>query len=83
MIQNTCKYYHKLIIYQDTKFHYRILDHYSLLYLIYQVYKIGKNVNATLSLLSLGPERKVKFYSGYFVNGYMFYTEEYGQGRKR
>jgi hypothetical protein len=82
MIQNTCKYYHKLIIYQDIKFCYRILDHYSLLYLIHQVYKIGKNVNATLSLLSLGPERKVKFYSGYFVNGYMFHTEEYGQGTK-
>ncbi|KAL3568114.1 hypothetical protein D5086_030765 [Populus alba] len=36
----------------------------------------------SLSSLSLGPERKVKCYNGYFVNGYVFHTEEYGQGRK-
>jgi hypothetical protein len=24
----------------------------------------------------------VKFYKGNFVNGYVFHTEEYGQGRK-
>jgi hypothetical protein len=35
-----------------------------------------------LSSLSLGPERKCKCYNGYFVNGYVFHTEEYGQGRK-
>jgi len=29
-----------------------------------------------LSSLSLGPERKVKCYNGYFVNGYVFHTEE-------
>ena len=36
----------------------------------------------SLSLLSLGLERKVKCYNGYFVNGYVFHTEEYGYGRK-
>jgi hypothetical protein len=49
----------------------------SLLYLIYQVYKLGRNVSATLSLLSLGLERKVKCNNGYFINGYVFYTKEY------
>jgi len=45
---------------------------------LYQVYKLGGNAIATLSLLSLGSERKVKCYNKYFVNGYMFHTEEYG-----
>jgi len=36
----------------------------------------------SLSSLSLGPERKVKCYNRYFVNGYVFHTEEYGHGRK-
>jgi len=36
----------------------------------------------SLSLLGLDPERKVKCYNGYFVNGYVFHTEEYGHGRK-
>jgi len=36
----------------------------------------------SLSLLCLGPERKVKCYNGYFVNGYVFHTEEYSHGRK-
>ena len=36
----------------------------------------------SLSLLNLDPERKVKCYNGYFVNGYVFHTEEYGSGRK-
>jgi len=31
----------------------------------------------SLSSLSLSPERKVKCYNGYFVNGYVFHTEEY------
>jgi len=48
------------------------------LYLMYQVYKMGKNASAILSLLSLGPKRKVKCYNGYFVNGYVFHTKEYG-----
>jgi len=30
----------------------------------------------------LDPERKVKSYNRYFVNGYIFHTEEYGHGRK-
>ena len=41
-----------------------------------------RNASAALSLLSLGPRRKVKCYNEYFVNGYMFHTGEYGQGRK-
>ena len=41
---------------------------------------MGRSVFKSLSLLSLGLERKVKCYNGYFVNGYVFYTEEYGQG---
>jgi hypothetical protein len=36
----------------------------------------------SLSLLSLGHKRKVKCYNGYFVNGYVFHTKEYGHGRK-
>jgi hypothetical protein len=35
-----------------------------------------------LSLLSLGPERKVKCYNKYLVNGYVFHTKEYSHGRK-
>jgi hypothetical protein len=34
-----------------------------------------------LSSVSLGPERKVKCYNGYFINGYVFHTEEYGHGK--
>jgi hypothetical protein len=49
---------------------------------MYKVYQLGMNDNATLFLLSLGPERKVKCYNEYFLNGYVFHTEEYGQGRK-
>jgi len=63
-------------------FHYRILIYYSLLYLIYKVYQMGRSAAISLSLLSLSPERKVKCYNGYFVNGYVFHTEEYGHGRK-
>jgi len=44
---------------------------------------MGGNVTISLSLLSLGRERKVKCYNGYFVNGYVFHTEEYGHGRER
>jgi hypothetical protein len=36
----------------------------------------------SLSLLSLSPERKFKFYNRYFVNAYVFHTEEYEHGRK-
>ena len=43
---------------------------------------MGKTAPKSLSSLSLRPERKVKCYNGYFVNGYVFHTEEYGQGRK-
>jgi len=41
-----------------------------------------RSVAKSLSSLSLGPERKVKCYNGYFVNGYVFHTEEYGHERK-
>ena len=40
------------------------------------------NSIVTLSLLSLVLERKMKFYDGYFINGYMFHIEEYGQDKK-
>ena len=44
--------------------------------------QIGGSAAISLSLLCLGPKRKVKCYNGYFVNGYVFHTEEYGHGRK-
>jgi len=43
---------------------------------------MGGSAVISLSLLCLGPERKVKCYNGYFVNGYVFHTEEYGNERK-
>jgi len=43
---------------------------------------MGRSAPKSLSSLSLGPERKCKCYNGYFFNGYVFHTEEYGQGRK-
>ena len=49
---------------------------------MYQVYKIERNASDTLSSLSLGPEREMKCYNGYFGNGYVFHTKEYRQGRK-
>jgi hypothetical protein len=49
---------------------------------MHQVYKIGRNASAILSLLSLSPERKVKCYNKYFVNAYVFHIEKYEQGGK-
>jgi len=43
---------------------------------------MGGSAPISLSLLGLGPERKIKCYNGYFVNGYVFHTEEYGHVRK-
>jgi hypothetical protein len=43
---------------------------------------MGASATISLSLLSLGPERKVKCYNRYFVNGYIFHTEEYRHERK-
>ena len=43
---------------------------------------MGRSVSKSLSSLSLGLERKVKCYNGYFVNEYVFHTKEYGQGRR-
>jgi hypothetical protein len=62
--------------------HYEKNIDYSFMYITYKVYQMGRSVAKSLSSLSLGPERKVKCYSGYFVNGYVFHTEEYGHGRK-
>ena len=43
---------------------------------------MGGSAAISLSLLGLGLKRKVKCYNGYFFNGYVFHTEEYGHGRK-
>jgi hypothetical protein len=43
---------------------------------------MGKSDSMSLSSVSLGHERKVKCYNEYFVNGYVFHTEEYGHERK-
>ena len=43
---------------------------------------MGRSAAKSLSSLNLGPKRKVKCYNGYFVNGYVFHTEEYGHRRK-
>jgi len=40
------------------------------------------NGSDNLNLLCIGSKRKAKCYNGYFFNGYIFYTEKYGQGRK-
>ena len=51
---------------------------------MYQIYQLEGNVSVTLSLLSLGPEKKkVKCYNEHFINRYVFHTEEYGQDKKR
>jgi len=52
------------------------------MYITYKVYQMGRSAPNSLSSLNLGPERKVKCYNGYFVNGYVFHTEEYGHWRK-
>jgi hypothetical protein len=49
---------------------------------MYRVYQIERNASASLYLLNLSPERKVKCYNEYFVNRYMFHTKKYGYGRK-
>jgi len=35
---------------------------------------MGGSAVISLSLISLGPERKVKCYNGYFVNEYVFHN---------
>jgi len=62
--------------------HYKILVDCLLLYVTYKVYQMRRNAAKSLSSLSLGPERKVKCYNEYFVNGYVFHTEEYRHERK-
>jgi len=39
---------------------------------------MGRSAAILLSLLSLGPERKVKCYNEYFVNGYCFILKNTG-----
>lgn len=41
-----------------------------------------ENVSNSLNLLCFGTNKKVKCYNGYFINGYVFHTEEYDHGRK-
>jgi len=43
---------------------------------------MGKSAAISLSSPSLGLERKVKCYNEYFVNGYVFHTQEYRHGTK-
>jgi hypothetical protein len=50
--------------------------------MIYKVYQMGRSAIISLSSLSLGPGKKVKCYNKYFVNEYVFHTEEYRHGRK-
>jgi len=45
---------------------------------MYQVYQLKENASVTLNLLSLDSKRKVKCYNKYFINGHVFYIEEYG-----
>jgi hypothetical protein len=52
------------------------------MYIIYKVYQIRRSVAKSLSSLSLGSEKRVKCYNGYFVNRYVFYIEDYGHERK-
>jgi len=49
---------------------------------MYQVYQIRRNVSGSLNYICLDPKRKVKCYNIYFINEYVFQTEECGQGRK-
>jgi len=44
-----------------------------------QVYNIGGNT-MSLKLLYLGPKRKIRCHNGYFINGYVFYIEDYREG---
>jgi hypothetical protein len=50
--------------------------------ILYEAYQLGENASGSLNLLCLGLKRNVKCYNKYFINGYVFHTEEYGQGRK-
>lgn len=52
------------------------------MYITYEAYQMGRSVAKSFSSLSLGSEKKVKCYNGYFVNGYVFHTKEYRHGRK-
>jgi hypothetical protein len=37
-----------------------------------------EQASGSLKLLCLGPKKKVKYYNEYFIDEYVFYTEEYG-----
>jgi hypothetical protein len=45
---------------------------------MYYVYQLEGNASVTWSLLTLGPEKKMKCYNGYSINEHLFDTEEYG-----
>jgi len=86
VVQNTCKHYHKLILTCKITVRMHVITRFSfiyclLMYITYKVYQMGRSAPKSLSSLSLRPERKCKCYNGYFVNGYVFHTEEYRQGR--
>jgi len=50
--------------------------------ILYQVCQVRGNVSDNLNLLYLSLERKVKCYTGYFINEYVFHIEKYGQDKK-
>ncbi|XP_052620614.1 uncharacterized protein LOC111890162 isoform X1 [Lactuca sativa] len=45
------------------------------------VFQQSNDINQHLKCLARGPLRHVRSYKGYFVNGYKFHTEKYGDGR--
>jgi len=44
------------------------------------VYQMRSNAIGSLNLLCLGIEKKIKYFNIYFVNRYVFHTEEYDHG---
>jgi len=84
MVQNTCKHYHKLILTCKIIVCMSLRDSCLLFIDVHYIQGLSNEKGAakSLSSLSLGPKRKVKCYNEYFVNGYVFHTEEYGHGRK-
>ncbi|CAI9276919.1 unnamed protein product [Lactuca saligna] len=45
------------------------------------VFQQSNDISQHLECLARGPLRHVRSYKGYFVNGYKFHTEKYGDGR--
>lgn len=44
------------------------------------MYNIGGN-NKSFKLLYLGSKWKIQSLNGYFINGYIFHIEDYGEGK--